>query len=79
MTLVVENGKVVEARADLPLEKAGSNYINSRVAPYLNAQVVQIQSAQIDLIGGATQSCDAYATSLQNALDKAGSKATRMA
>lgn len=76
VTITVENGKVTSAAANLPLEKARSEYINSRVGPYLNAQVVQIQSAQVDLIGGATQTCEAYAESLQSALDKASSKAT---
>ncbi len=76
VTITVENGKVTSASADLPLEKARSEYINSRVGPYLNAQTVQIQSAQVDLIGGATQTCDAYAQSLQSALDKANSKST---
>ena len=74
VTIVVQNGKVLSASADMPMEKPRSNYINSRVGPYLNAQVVQIQSSAIDLISGATQSCDAYQQSLQSALDKAGIK-----
>lgn len=74
VSIVVEGNKIIEAIADLPMEKPRSNYINSRVGPYLNAQVVQIQSAKIDLISGATQTCDAYAQSLQSAIDKAGIK-----
>ena len=75
VTITVQGGKVVEAKADMPMEKPRSEYINSRVGPYWNAQVVQLQSAGIELIGGATMSYDAYRQSLQSALDKAGIKA----
>ena len=74
VTIVVQNGKVLSASADMPMERPRSNYINSRVGPYLNAQVVQIQSSAIDIISGATLSCNAYQQSLQSALDMAGIK-----
>ena len=39
----------------------------------LHDEVLQAQSAQIDLISGATYTSEAYAQSLQSALDQAGS------
>lgn len=74
VTITLQGGKIVGATADMPMEKPRSGYINSRVGPYLNAQVVQLQSAQVDLISGAEMSCEAYAQSLQSAIDKAGIK-----
>lgn len=72
VTIVVENGKIVDASAELPMERVGSNFINSRVQPYLNAQTLKLQSAKLNLIAGATRASFAYAASLQSAIDKAG-------
>ncbi len=72
VTIVVENGRITESTADMPLERPRSNFINTRVEPYLNAQTLKLQSARLDLIGGATRACIAYAESLQSAIDKAG-------
>ena len=74
VTIVVENGRIIESTADMPLERPRSNFINTRVEPYLNAQTLTLQSAKLDLIGGATRACIAYAESLQSAIDKAGIK-----
>lgn len=75
VSITVQGGKITAAKADLPMERPRSEYINTRVGPYLDALVVQIQSARIDLISGATMTCEAYAQSLQSAMDKAGIKA----
>ena len=40
--------------------------------PILHDEALQAQSAQIDLVSGATYTSDAYAQSLQAALDQAG-------
>lgn len=74
VTIVVEGAKIVDASADMPKGKARSEYINSRVGPYLLQQLVATQSSQVELITGATMTCDSYAESLQGALDKAGIK-----
>ena len=55
----------------LPFDRARSQDISTQVAPLLHDEVIQAQSAQIDTIGGATYTSDAYAQSLQSALDKA--------
>ena len=72
VTIVVDNGKIIESTADMPLERPRSSFINTRVEPYLNAQALKLQNAKLDLIGGATRTCIAYAESLQSAIDKAG-------
>jgi len=45
--------------------------ISSQVEPILQQEVLQAQSAQIDLVSGATYTSEGYAQSLQSALDKA--------
>ena len=64
--------QIVDVKAlQLPFDRARSQDISTQVAPLLHDEVVQAQSAQIDTIGGATYTSDAYAQSLQSALDKA--------
>lgn len=69
VTLV--NGQITNVVAlQLPAEgRSGS--ISQAVEPMLRAEVLSAQSAQIDLISGATYTSEAYATSLQGALDQA--------
>ena len=74
VTIVVSGGKIVEASADMPMERPRSAYINSHVGPYLNKQAVQLQSARLDIISGATRTCQEYAESLRTAMEKAGLK-----
>jgi uncharacterized protein with FMN-binding domain len=49
-----------------------SAQINDQAIPYLRDQALQAQSAHIDGVSGATYTSDAYAQSLQAALDKLG-------
>lgn len=49
-----------------------SGRISSEVAPILREEALQAQSANIDTVSGATYTSDAYAQSLQAALDSAG-------
>ncbi|MEV6210295.1 FMN-binding protein [Kitasatospora sp. NPDC051914] len=46
--------------------------INSYALPLLNQEAMAAQSADIDVISGATFTSDGYTKSLQSALDKAG-------
>ncbi|MDT7744054.1 MAG: hypothetical protein QOE59_3132 [Actinomycetota bacterium] len=46
--------------------------INAAAVPQLVQETLQAQSAQIDMISGATYTSDGYVTSLQSALDQAG-------
>jgi uncharacterized protein with FMN-binding domain len=55
----------------LPFDRDRSAYISQQAGPYLRQEALQAQSAQIDLVSGATYTSDSYAQSLQSALDKA--------
>jgi uncharacterized protein with FMN-binding domain len=70
--ITVTSGKVVSVTA-LELPVGGrSGMISSYVAPILSSEAVSAQSASIDVVSGATYTSDAYAQSLQAALDQAG-------
>jgi uncharacterized protein with FMN-binding domain len=55
----------------IPLDSGRSQEINTQAAPLLRSEVLQAQSARIDVVSGATYTSDAYAQSLQSALDRA--------
>jgi uncharacterized protein with FMN-binding domain len=46
--------------------------INARALPVLIQETLKAQSADIDMVSGATYTSDGYLTSLQSALDQAG-------
>jgi uncharacterized protein with FMN-binding domain len=56
----------------LPSDRRRSAEISSYAAPILHDEALQAQSAQIDVVSGATYTSDAYARSLQAALDGHG-------
>lgn len=65
-------GKITDVKAlKLPYDRARSAEISQFVEPYLREEALQAQSAQIDLISGATYTSVSYAQSLQSAIDKA--------
>ena len=55
----------------MPFDHQRSAEISQQAEPLLLQEVLQAQSAQIDLIGGASYTSQSYAQSLQSALDKA--------
>ena len=70
--ITVTNGKITDVQA-LALPTGGhSGRISSFVAPLLRTQALTAQSAAIDGVSGATYTSQAYAESLQGALDAAG-------
>jgi uncharacterized protein with FMN-binding domain len=65
-------GRITDVKAlQLPFDRARSAEISQAVEPYLREEALQAQSAQIDLISGATYTSISYARSLQSAIDKA--------
>jgi uncharacterized protein with FMN-binding domain len=46
--------------------------INAEAVPQLVSETMQAQSAQIDMVSGATYTSEGYVQSLQSALDQAG-------
>ena len=70
--VVVAGGKITDVVAlQLPTGRR-SGQISQYSAPILHDEAVQAQSAKIDLVSGATYTSDAYAQSLQAAIDQAG-------
>jgi len=56
---------------DYPHDRRTSIEINSQATPMLTAQAIQVQSAQVDGVSGATQTSRAFRESLQSALSQA--------
>jgi len=70
--VVVANGQVKDVVAlQLPTGRR-SGQISTYSAPILRQEALKAQSASIDAVSGATYTSDAYARSLQAALDRAG-------
>ncbi len=70
--LIVSGGRVTDVKAlRYPTDRPQSAYISSVAIPLLHDEVLKAQSAQIDIIGGATFTSQSYAQSVQSALDKA--------
>ena len=70
--LVISGGKITDVKAlQYPTAHAQSSYINSIAVPELRSEVLQAQSAKINLISGATYTSEGYAQSVQSALDLA--------
>ena len=70
--VTIANGKVIDVTAlELPFDRSRSAAISQYAEPILRSEALQAQSAQIDLVSGATYTSDAYAQSLQAALDQA--------
>lgn len=55
----------------MPFDHQRSAEISQQAEPILRQEALQAQSAQIDLLSGATYTSESYAQSLQSALDKA--------
>ena len=73
--IVMTNGKITDITAlQLPSDRRRSQNISDYAAPILHDESLSAQSANIDLISGATYTSDAYAQSLQSALDAAHAK-----
>jgi uncharacterized protein with FMN-binding domain len=70
--VVVASGKVTDVVAlQLPTGRR-SGQISSFAEPILHQEALSAQSASINLVSGATYTSDAYAQSLQAALNQAG-------
>ncbi len=69
---VVQNGKIANVQfLEYPNDRRTSIRINSYAVPYLQQEAVQVQSANVDWITGATLTSEAFQMSLQAALAKA--------
>ena len=71
--ITVANGKITAIEVlEVPMNDHRDQEINSQAVPILNSEVLSAQSADIDMVGGATITSQAYIQSLQSAIDQAG-------
>jgi uncharacterized protein with FMN-binding domain len=71
--VTLQGTKIVEVQAlQLPSDRSRSVRISQYAGPLLRQEALQAQSANIDLVSGASYTSDGYAQSLQAALDQAG-------
>ena len=69
---IVQNGKITDVQfLQYPNERNRSVEINSYADPQLTSEAIQAQSANVDIITGATDSSEAFIQSLTDALSQA--------
>ena len=70
--VVIQNGKMTSVQfLQYPNERNRSIEINSYADPQLVSEAIQAQSAQVDIVSGATDTSNAFIQSLSNALSQA--------
>jgi uncharacterized protein with FMN-binding domain len=73
VSITVTDGKITAV--DVPQYPTGNGkdrQINATALPILTKETLSAQSANIDMVSGATVTSEGYVQSLQSALDKAG-------
>ena len=69
---IIQNGKITDVQfLQSPNDRNRSIDINNYADPQLTSEAIQAQSAQVDVISGATDSSEAFIQSLSNALSQA--------
>jgi len=72
VSIKVSGNRLTDVTAvQLPDSEARSERLSARAGPILRQSALAAQSADIDTVSGATFTSEAYAESLQSALDKA--------
>lgn len=70
----VRGGQLTDVQfLQYPRDRRTSQRINSQADPWLQQEAIQAQSANVDIISGATLTSEGFAQSLQGALDQASS------
>jgi uncharacterized protein with FMN-binding domain len=67
----VSGGRIVNVGAVYPNHKQRSISINERAIPILKREVLKAQSAKVQYVSGASDTSEAYKSSLQSAISKA--------
>ena len=69
---VIKHGKITDVQfLQYPNERNRSIEINSYADPQLSSEAIQAQSANVDIVTGATDSSNAFMQSLSDALSQA--------
>jgi uncharacterized protein with FMN-binding domain len=71
--ITVANGEITDVTVvEYPTGNGKDRQINARALPVLVQETLDAQSADIDMVSGATVTSEGYIGSLQSALDEAG-------
>jgi len=69
---VIQNGKIVDVQIlQYPSDRSRSVSINTYAMPILRNEAISLQSANVDIVSGATDSSQAFGQSLGSALAQA--------
>ncbi len=69
---VISNGKITAVNfLQFPNDNPTSQYVNSQADPLLAQEAIQAQSANVDIVSGASASSQAFQASLADALSQA--------
>ena len=69
---VIKGGKITDVIfLQYPNDNRTSQYVNSQADPMLKQEAIQAQSAQVDIVSGASASSQAFQASLADALSQA--------
>lgn len=70
--ITISSGKITDVVfLQYPNDRSTSREINGQAMPYLKAEAIQAQSANVDIVSGATDSSQAFRISLASALAQA--------
>ena len=71
--VTVQGTRIVDVQnVQMPASHQRSAEITQQATPVLRSEVLQAQSARINILSGASYTSQAYAQSVQSALDRAG-------
>ncbi len=74
--VVISNDKLTDVIfLQYPSDRSTSRSINSQAMPYLRQEAIAAQTAQVDVVSGATQTSQAFTRSLESALSQAQTQA----
>lgn len=66
---IIQGGKIMDVQfLQYPNDRSTSREINAQAMPYLKSEALQAQSADVNIISGATDSSRAFVQSLRSAL-----------
>ncbi|MDQ5949362.1 MAG: hypothetical protein QG589_488 [Patescibacteria group bacterium] len=72
VAITISQGKLADVWfVDYPKDRDTSRRINTQAMPLLKTEAIQAQSANVDIIGGATETSGAFQKSLGSALAQA--------
>jgi uncharacterized protein with FMN-binding domain len=70
--VTIQAGRISDVKfLEYPSDRRTSQQINDIAMPYLQQEALQSQSANVDIISGATLTSEGFAMSLQSALASA--------